>query len=396
MSKLIEPLPKDKRRQDRFISNGVKYTDSIFDEIIGRLKKAGLKSDSLKDFLDRTKQYTIENPLISTEYSDKILDLILSETKYHKFSSNVQEELTRQTITDRVGELIKSRGESFREDIKTLMSDFYNNKSSIHDLTLDVENKLVITEEIENVGSNHRAKAKQIVRTELHRTAVISDYIINKEAGAKSFTIVCDQNACPYCKEKAIKGYDKSKYSQKTETITVNQHRKNPETGELEDTGRVAYKETRLKVTDENTPPETTATGSWKGDLRYGIEDTEMLPSYHPNCRCSVRYSMEAPNAVSTTITETPVDDSKIDVFTPEEFEKLSKIDQSRYTKAVQSASNNMTKLLIESEPKKIEGAKNKLNKNISVIEEMKAKVGKVESKPKVKSKPKIKMPDDS
>ena len=53
----------------------------------------------------------------------------------------------------------------------------------------------------ERVSAIKGKRAKAIARTEIARTATISDYIINKERGATHFYVECRNTACPVCKE---------------------------------------------------------------------------------------------------------------------------------------------------------------------------------------------------
>ena len=62
--------------KDKLIKTGIKYTDELFDEIIRRLEKGVLDNDTLEAFLEATKEYTTNNPLVSTGYTDTMLALI--------------------------------------------------------------------------------------------------------------------------------------------------------------------------------------------------------------------------------------------------------------------------------------------------------------------------------
>ena len=53
--------------QDKLIKDGIRYTDKLFDEISRRLEKGVLDSDTLEEFLRKTKEYTTNNPLVSIE-----------------------------------------------------------------------------------------------------------------------------------------------------------------------------------------------------------------------------------------------------------------------------------------------------------------------------------------
>ena len=200
--------------KDKLIKTGIKYTDELFDEIIRRLEKGVLDNDTLEAFLEATKEYTTNNPLVSTGYTDTMLALILAETNNHKFSRPSQRELTRVTIENYVGTLIANVG----EDIKQTVRDIVTKR---------------ISDEVEGIKNK---RARTIARTEIARTATVSDYIIAKERGATYYTVNCRSTRCPICKKMYCN---------------------------------------------------TSETG---GDVEYPIEDTSNLPPLHPNCRCSANF----------------------------------------------------------------------------------------------------------
>lgn len=231
--------------QQKLIKQGIKYTDMLFDEIITRLEQGVRTSDTLEDFLAKYNIYTDgkgeNNPLVLSGYKDKILDIILQETNNHKFSRPAQKELTRVTIENMVGELITNVGEDIQASVRDIILEGYNEGLSQDEIAANISEKITFIK-------NTRARA--ITRTEIARTATISDYVINKERGATHFYVECRNTACPICKEKWHKGW-----------------------------------------TEENdssfTPSDSSAGGKgWIGDKVYKMTDTANLPPVHPNCRC--------------------------------------------------------------------------------------------------------------
>ena len=227
--------------KNRLIKQGIKYTDSLFDEISKRLEKGVKASDTLEAFLEKTAGYTSGNPLVESGYYDKMMKLILQETNNHKFSRPAQKELVRLTIENRVGELITDVGEDIRDNVRDIVRDGYNSNLSQDEIATNISNK---------VSAIKGKRAKAIARTEIARTATISDYIINKERGATHFYVECRNTACPICKE--------------------------------------AWHKHWSKANDESfTPKDSSAGGKgWIGDRTYSMKDTAMLPPIHPNCRC--------------------------------------------------------------------------------------------------------------
>ena len=215
--------------KDKLIKTGIKYTDELFDEIIRRLEKGVLDNDTLEAFLEATKEYTTNNPLQSSGYTDTMLALILAETNNHKFSRPSQRELTRVTIENYVGNLITNVGEDIKQTVRDIVTEEYNNPEGSNPQRMAKR----ISDEVEGIKNK---RARTIARTEIARTSTVSDYIIAKERGATHYTVNCRSTRCSICKKLYCK---------------------NNETG---------------------------------GDVEYPIEDTSNLPPLHPNCRCSANF----------------------------------------------------------------------------------------------------------
>ena len=235
---------------DKLIKQGIRYTDALFEELIRRLQKGVLDNDTLEAFLEATKEYTTNNPLTSTGYTETMLALILAETNNHKFSRPSQRELTRVTIENYVGNLITNVGEDIKQTVRDIVTEEYNNPEGSNPQKMAKR----ISEEIEGIKNK---RARTIARTEIARTSTVSDYIIAKERGATHYTVNCRSTRCPICK----KMYCKSS-----------------ETG---------------------------------GDVEYEITDTSNLPPVHPNCRCSANFFIKEgskPKTKPPVTEQTPVE----------------------------------------------------------------------------------------
>ena len=148
--------------QDKLIKQGIKYTDSLFDEITKRLEKGVISSDTLEAFLAKTKDLTTNNPLVTTGYDKKMLELILQETNNHKFSRPAQKEMVRVTIENVVGEKIRDVGDNIINDVRDIVKDGYNNNLSQDQIANNISQKVTAIK-------NKRARA--IARTEVARAA---------------------------------------------------------------------------------------------------------------------------------------------------------------------------------------------------------------------------------
>jgi len=248
--------------QEKLIKQGIKYTDSLFDEIISRLEKGVKSSDTLEAFLEATKDYTTNNPLVTSGYDKKMLELILQETNNHKFSRPAQKELARVTIENYVGEKIVDVGDDVKESVREIVKDGYNQNLSQDEIAANISNRV-------SVIKNKRARA--IARTEVARTATVSDYIINKERGATHWYVECRNTACPICKQAWHNGW--------------------------------------TEANDGSfTPSDTSAGGKgWIGDKVYPMTDTASLPPIHPNCRCVVYFVNENDLPEKGVLQDTPV-----------------------------------------------------------------------------------------
>lgn len=241
--------------QDKLISNGIRYTDSLFEEISKRIEQGVRSSDTLESFLAKYNKAFPEkgNPLITLGYDKKMLDIILQETNNHKFSRPSQKEMVRVTIENKVGEKIVDVGDNITEDVRDIVKDGYDNNLSQDEIAENISAK---------VSSIKNKRARAIARTEVARAATISDYIINAEMGATHFYVECRNTACPICKKAWHKNW----------------------TEENDDT---------------YTPREYTAgERGWVGDKYYPLSRTDKLPPIHPNCRCVPYFINESDKGV--------------------------------------------------------------------------------------------------
>lgn len=215
--------------QNKLIKTGIRYTDQLFKEINNRLNVAVLESDTLESFLEKTSDYTTANPLVTTGYDATMVRLILNETNNHKFSRPSQRELTRITIDNHVGDLIRNVGEDIKTNIREIVREGYDRSLPQTEIAKNISNE---------IDSIKNTRANTIARTEIARTATVSDYIINKERGATHFTVESRDTCCELCEEE----YD-------------------------------------------------------NGEIEFEIDDVDMLPPLHPNCRCVARYKTKGEEA---------------------------------------------------------------------------------------------------
>ena len=72
--------------EDKLIKQGIRYTDSLFDEIKKRLTRDIGEYDSFEDYLASHSNYMVQNPLTVTGYEEVMTNLILQGTSNVKYS----------------------------------------------------------------------------------------------------------------------------------------------------------------------------------------------------------------------------------------------------------------------------------------------------------------------
>lgn len=231
--------------EDKLIKSGIRYTDRLFEEIKRKVTSDLENSKDLEDFLARTEPYTIENPLVTTGYADTMSRLIVQATNNTRFARAKQRQLVRTVIQDRVGHLIVNVGEDLKQNVRNIVKAGYDEGLHSREIAKNLEKE---------IDSLNRTRARVIARTEVARTQTISDYIVNKERGANSYSVVCRPDCCPYCAEIYA-------------DITGEDYETLQEDG---NGGRLIG-----------------------GDKTFSMGNTDDLPPYHPNCRCSVVYNYD-------------------------------------------------------------------------------------------------------
>lgn len=224
--------------EDKLIKQGIRYTDSLFDEIKKRLTRDIGEYDSFEDYLASHSNYMVQNPLTVTGYEEVMTNLILQGTSNVKYSRPAQRKLTQIVIENNVGNLIRNVGEDIRTSVRDIVKQGFTEQKAPLDIAKDIEAK---------IDTINTTRARAIARTEVKRANTVSNYIVAKERGAVGYYVDCHPEACPLCVEYYGEG--------------------------------------------ENAP------GNDKGhDNIYPIDDTEHLPPVHPNCRCSATFTRKEPN----------------------------------------------------------------------------------------------------
>ena len=250
--------------EDKLIKQGIRLTDAWFKKFKKQIEHDLSLCKTYEEFLERTKDYTTANILINSGYSAEMESLITQILNNHRFQRASQRELIEQTINNNVGLLIQDVGEDIKETVRTVVKNGYD--EGLH----PTEMARNIHHEIDSINNR---RARTIARTEVKRTDTVANYIRHKDEGAKGFTVQCRPDCCPLCAEdyggkdpveqKAV--LDKIRWIKK-----YNADRNNP-----------------VKIDDPLLHGKGETIG---GNIEFTMDQTDMLPPRHPNCRCTVRY----------------------------------------------------------------------------------------------------------
>lgn len=263
---------------DTLIKQGINYSDKFFEILKERIIKQLGKSKDLEDFLSRTKEFTVENPLTSTDYVDTMTNIVLAGMSNAEFIRATQREVVRTAIQDATASLIVNVGEDLKQTIRDTV------KAGFDDGLHSTEIAQNITKEVDTIN---RTRARTIARTEISRALTVSDYIVNKERGAIGFTVVCRPDCCPVCAKDYARVTDKQFSSNYKQIQNLSRQLKN--NPRREDANDIKQAISGLEQAQDSI------TGSTNGKLiggkyQFSMSQTDMLPPRHPNCRCSATY----------------------------------------------------------------------------------------------------------
>ena len=251
--------------EDKLIKQGIQKTDTWFRRFKKQIEHDLRICDTYEEFVERTQAYTTNNILINSGYAAEMSSLVTQMVNNHKFKRASQRALLEQTIDNNVGMLIQNVGEDIKETVRTVVKQGYD--EGLHPTEIAKN----INKEIDTINNT---RARTIARTEVKRTDTVANYVRHKEQGATGFTVQCRPDCCPYCAET----YDESTTAeQQQEVLDYIEELKEYNKGKSADE----------KIDDPLLRGKGEALG---GDVMFSMDDTDMLPPLHPNCRCTARY----------------------------------------------------------------------------------------------------------
>jgi hypothetical protein len=190
--------------------------------------------------------------------------LITQMVNNHKFKRASQRALLEQTINNNVGMLIQDVGEDIKETVRTVVKQGYDEGLHPKEIARN------ITGEIDKINNT---RARTIARTEVKRTDTVANYVRHKEDGAIGFTVQCRPDCCPYCAEE----YGDVAPEDQQEVLDY--------IDELNKFNKDAEPEDRIDDPILHGKGETIG-----GNVQFTMDDTDMLPPLHPNCRCTAMF----------------------------------------------------------------------------------------------------------
>jgi hypothetical protein len=250
--------------EDKLIRQGIRRTDAWFQQFKKRIEHDLSLCDTYEEFIERTKEYTTSNILVTSGYSDEMIELITQILNNHKFQRASQRALLEETINANVAYLIQNVGEDIKETVRTVVKQGYDEGLHPNEIAKN------ITHEIDGINAK---RARTIARTEVKRTDTVANYVRHKEDGAIGFTVQCRPDCCPLCAEDYA---HKDPKEQQARLDWIKQIKK-------ENKGKP--KEEQIDDPLLHGKGETIG-----GNVKFTMDDTIMLPPRHPNCRCTAMF----------------------------------------------------------------------------------------------------------
>jgi hypothetical protein len=250
--------------EDKLIKQGIRLTDAWFKKFKKQIQHDLTLCKTYEEFIERTREYTTANILISSGYSAEMQELITQILNNHDFQRASQRELLEQTINNNVAFLIQDVGEEIKQTVRDVVKRGYD----------EGNHPSVIARELNiSIDSINSRRARTIARTEVKRTDTVANYIRHKEDGAKGFTVQCRPDCCPLCAEDYA---HKDPVKQKQRLDWIKQVKK-------ENKGKPKAEQ----IDDPLLHGKGETIG---GNVQFTMDQTDMLPPRHPNCRCTAMY----------------------------------------------------------------------------------------------------------
>ena len=218
----------------------------LMQDVRANVERRTRNSQDLDTWMEKLSEYVGNNCFSTGIHATDAMDVvnqIVGVVDQTSLPSGSNAEILKGTMAEKCYTMVTNVGEDIRTELRQLAINGYNERLTPQQLASEMANK---------IDSLSKTRCQAIARTETCRAANIGNYINAREMGAKSYSVICNDGCCEYCQE--VYGTD--------------------------DAGGV-------------------------GEVIFDIEDTDSLPPFHPNCRCTPVWSMDPPPGSEDETSET-------------------------------------------------------------------------------------------
>lgn len=218
----------DRRKLHKQINVNTRRMKALMRDVKADVVRRTKNCKDNDEWLEKLSPYVNHDFLVTGIHADAMKTIvggICRAVELSTLPAGANQELTKGVIAECCYTYVTNATKELQNDMRKIAIETYN---APKETNRDLARKLN-----ERLDTFDKTRCRTIARTETMRASNLSNHIQAKENGAMSYTVHCEDGACPYCIE---------------------------EYGENEDT-------------------------------IYDINDTDNFPPFHPNCRCQPRYS---------------------------------------------------------------------------------------------------------
>lgn len=219
---------KEKLKLHKQINTNTRRMKALIRDVKADVVRRTQNSKDIDDWLERLSPYVNHDFLVTGIHADSMKTIIGGICKSVEFS-NLPKGANQELTKGVISECCYTYVTNATRELQTEMK-----KIAVETYNTPGETNRDLARKLdERIDVFDKTRCRTIARTETMRASNLSNHIQAKADGAMSYTVHCEDGACDYC----IDTY-----------------------GENEDT-------------------------------IFDIDDTDDFPPYHPNCRCTPRYS---------------------------------------------------------------------------------------------------------
>ena len=211
------------------VNPNTKKMKALMRDVRGNVVRLTRNSKDLDEWMEKLAPYTASNCFVTGAHADQVRDMV-NQIAGVVDQTSLPSGANAEIVKGTMAEACMTMVTNVGEDIKSELQRIA--VESYNARNTPQQTAKLIGDKIDSLS---RTRCQAIARTETCRAANIANYLNAKEMGAKSYSVLCNEGACEYC----------------------------------------------LDVYGED------------GETVFDIEDTDDLPPYHPNCRCTPVWSMD-------------------------------------------------------------------------------------------------------